>query len=373
MLRANEEPEPEEIEVSDELVKLPDDSANTGKQIDNTLLTVGGQPVIRQRVQLGGDDAVELVAVSNTTPAGTEYGLLVRTVGPSAVTLASVPLPSGAATEATLAAIAAALAGTLAVAGTVSIGSSALPSGAATEITLAAIAAALAGTLAVSGSVSVGSSALPSGAATQATLASILTALGAALTVTGSVTVGSSALPTGAATESTLAGIKTGTDKIPASPATDRTAAGGPASARLSDGSAFYDAAKTGQLPSALSGGKLDAAATPTGDAVVVAGAALTPKFKVVNITASADLIALVSSKKLRVLAMFVVANLDGTIALQSGASSALTGTMTVRQGGGFVLPYNPLGWFETVAGEKLNAVLATITQLSGSITYIEV
>lgn len=61
-------------------------------------------------------------------------------------------------------------------------------------------------------------------------------------------------LPAGAATEATLAGVKTGTDKIPASPSTDRATAAAPFSTRLSDGAAFYDAAKTGQLPAALDG-----------------------------------------------------------------------------------------------------------------------
>jgi hypothetical protein len=61
-------------------------------------------------------------------------------------------------------------------------------------------------------------------------------------------------LPTGAATEATLLNVKTGTDKIPASPSTDRTTAAGPFSTRLSDGAAFYDATKTGQLPAALDG-----------------------------------------------------------------------------------------------------------------------
>lgn len=54
--------------------------------------------------------------------------------------------------------------------------------------------------------------------------------------------VDSSALPAGAATEATLAGIKTGTDKIPSSPSTDRTTAAAPFASRLSDGAAFYKA-----------------------------------------------------------------------------------------------------------------------------------
>lgn len=51
-------------------------------------------------------------------------------------------------------------------------------------------------------------------------------------------------------------------------PATDRATAAAPFSARLSDGAAFYDATKTGQLPTALVGGRLDVvvgAALPTG------------------------------------------------------------------------------------------------------------
>jgi hypothetical protein len=55
-----------------------------------------------------------------------------------------------------------------------------------------------------------------------------------------STTVSSSALPTGAATEATLAGVKTGTDKIPASPSQDRTTAAAPSATRLTDGAAFY-------------------------------------------------------------------------------------------------------------------------------------
>jgi len=60
-----------------------------------------------------------------------------------------------------------------------------------------------------------------------------------------------------------MTGLSDGSGFI--SPATDRTTAAGPFSFRLSDGAAFYDAAKTGQLPTALVGGRLD----------VVVGAAL--------------------------------------------------------------------------------------------------
>lgn len=56
------------------------------------------------------------------------------------------------------------------------------------------------------------------------------------------VSAASLPLPTGAATETTLAGIKTGTDKIPASPSQEHVTAASPHAARLSDGTAFYKA-----------------------------------------------------------------------------------------------------------------------------------
>lgn len=45
---------------------------------------------------------------------------------------------------------------------------------------------------------------------------------------------------------------------LPTNASTDRTTAAAPFSVRLSDGTAFYDGTKTGQLPAALVGGRLD-------------------------------------------------------------------------------------------------------------------
>lgn len=99
-----------------------------------------------------------------------------------------------------------------------------LPSGASTEATLSALNAKV--TAVNTGAVVVSSSALPSGAATEATLASLaaedfatqteLASLNAKVTAvnTGAVVVSSSALPSGAATEATLATIAAGVDKL---------------------------------------------------------------------------------------------------------------------------------------------------------------
>jgi hypothetical protein len=54
------------------------------------------------------------------------------------------------------------------------------------------------------------------------------------------VSAASLPLPAGAATETTLAGVKTGTDKIPTTPASEHTTAVSPHAARLTDGAAFY-------------------------------------------------------------------------------------------------------------------------------------
>lgn len=108
-------------------------------------------------------------------------------------------------------------------------------------------------------------------------------------------------------------------------------------------------------------------------DAIMNDTTVLTPKFKKIDTASSADIIALVSSKKIRVLAGFLTVASDTTIKWQSGGSTDLTGAMTVKSGGGFVMPFNPLGYFETASGEKLNMVLGTAVQVSGVLTYVEV
>lgn len=98
-------------------------------------------------------------------------------------------------------------------------------------------------------------------------------------------------------------------------------------------------------------------------------------KFASINIAGSADLVAAVTAKKLRVLAF--AGSLGGTnptVTLQTGGSTDLSGVMDHPSGEMFVLPYNPAGWCETVAAEKLNAVLAgTTPTLDGVLTYAEV
>lgn len=190
------------------------------------------------------------IASSTSAPAGTERGLIVRNIpsGIQPVSATALPLPTGAATEVTLALIKA--------------GTDKIISAPSTEATVAANGVTLA-------AIKLGTDKIPSSPATdRATAAApVSTRLsdGAAFydgTKTGQLPAalvgGRLDVVIGAAgtiaTESTLSGIKTGTDKIPSSPATDRSTAVAPASVRLSDGAAFYAGATEGTLASIKTG-----------------------------------------------------------------------------------------------------------------------
>jgi hypothetical protein len=102
----------------------------------------------------------------------------------------------------------------------------------------------------------------------------------------------------------------------------------------------------------------------------------VTPKFAVIDAASSGDntLVSAVASKKIRVLALFLVAAGAVTVRFESGASgTALTGQMNVAANGGFVLPFNPVGWFQTAANTLLNLELSGAVSVDGSLTYIEV
>lgn len=108
--------------------------------------------------------------------------------------------------------------------------------------------------------------------------------------------------------------------------------------------------------------------------AVVKNGAtSLTPKFGVISSTGSGDTLALVSGKKIRVLSMFFVVAAATTVKFQTGATTDLTGAMSYAANDGIALAHNPLGWFETTSGAKLNHVLGTSVGIAGGFTYVEV
>lgn len=84
-------------------------------------------------------------------------------------------------------------------------------------------------------------------------------------------------------------------------------------------------------------------------------------------------IVAAVAGKKIRVLQCFLIMTGTAvTIRFESAADgTALTGQMQPTQGGGFVLPFSPVGWFETNAGELLNLELSGAQSVDGVLKYV--
>ena len=67
--------------MADQIIKLPDDTGNTGKKIDQSELTVGANTVERQRINITDPTtAAALAAVANAAPGASAYGLVTRTI-----------------------------------------------------------------------------------------------------------------------------------------------------------------------------------------------------------------------------------------------------------------------------------------------------
>lgn len=103
---------------------------------------------------------------------------------------------------------------------------------------------------------------------------------------------------------------------------------------------------------------------------------ALTPKFAIIDHATSGDntILAAVTSKKIRVISLFLIAAGAVNVRFESGTGgTALTGQMNLSANGGFVLPFNPVGWFETASNTLLNMELSGATSVDGCLQYVEV
>lgn len=132
------------------------------------------------------------------------------------------------------------------------------------------------------------------------------------------------------------------------------------------DGAAV-DASHTNPLP---------VAAHSESNTVTAAGTPLTVKYAAIDAATSGDntIVGAVTSKKIRVLSCFLVAAGAVNVRFETGAGgTALTGQMNLTTNTGFVLPYNPTGWFETASGALLNLELSGAVSVDGSLSYIEV
>lgn len=110
------------------------------------------------------------------------------------------------------------------------------------------------------------------------------------------------------------------------------------------------------------------------GDPFIVNNDLFTSELKsaFVSASGSADVIAAVSSRKLRVMAMTITSVSGCTVKLQSGASTDKTPPFHIAANGNLVQS-NPLGLFESVISEKINAVVSGTTTYTVMLSYREV
>ncbi len=73
---------------------------------------------------------------------------------------------------------------------------------------------------------------------------------------------------------------------------------------------------------------------------------------------------------KIKIMALWLSAVADNTIQFKSD-TTAISSIIYVPTDGGMVLPYNPYGWFETLAAEDLNMTLTVAALVGVNITYI--
>jgi len=76
-------------------------------------------------------------------------------------------------------------------------------------------------------------------------------------------------------------------------------------------------------------------------------------------------------SRKLRIMAVNVIASAAVNVKWQTSSGADLTGLAYLATNGGYILGYNPIGWFETVAGDNLVINLSGAFPVGGHVTYI--
>ena len=105
-------------------------------------------------------------------------------------------------------------------------------------------------------------------------------------------------------------------------------------------------------------------------------GSTLTPKFRALSASAlgTNTVVATVSARKIRVVQWIATTVAANNFKWQSHGGTDLTGLFySSGAGGGAGGAYNPLGHFETAAGEALDINLSVATTVGGSLVYVEV
>ena len=110
------------------------------------------------------------------------------------------------------------------------------------------------------------------------------------------------------------------------------------------------------------------------GDPFIVAHSLVEPVVKSAFVSASGnvDVVAAVSGSTLRVMAMTITSLSGCTVKLQSGASTDKTPPFHLGDNGNLTQA-NDLGLFDSIASEKLNAVVSGSTVYTVMLSYREV
>jgi hypothetical protein len=104
-------------------------------------------------------------------------------------------------------------------------------------------------------------------------------------------------------------------------------------------------------------------------------GTSLTPKWATIAVSASGSnqIVAAVTSKKIRVIHWDLTPNAAVNAKWQSAANDKTGLYYMANQGNGHARGFNPVGWFETNAGEALNLNLSGAVAVGGVVGYVEV
>jgi hypothetical protein len=103
---------------------------------------------------------------------------------------------------------------------------------------------------------------------------------------------------------------------------------------------------------------------------------ALTPLFANITPSASGDstVIAAVASHIIRVLSLKVIANATNNVFFRSGTGGTqLDGTAYLAANGGYILPFSPIGWFQTASGAALVINLSAASNVGITVVYVTI
>ena len=89
-----------------------------------------------------------------------------------------------------------------------------------------------------------------------------------------------------------------------------------------------------------------------------------------ISASGASEIVSAISTRTIRVVSLHAIAAGPVNVKWQSAAND-LTGLAYFAANGGYVLPFNAIGWFQTNASEALNISLSAATGVGGSLAYV--